>query len=368
MWSPAAPRALRAGALPSVTLAALAALALAACDIPTGPPVITSKWAVPVAGDSVAVADVLPPEVTATPSAFLVHADPAASHTTLGVLCGDGCAEVEGQYVPKPAFAGTTTTDVPLPATVGSVTLGAGGTIDLRLDNGFGFDPLRPSASARGRLIVAVASQGRTITADTADGAAVALPSGGALVRRLPLPAGAVLAGAVRVTVTLESPAGDPATIDGAEAFVVTATPGTIAATAAAVVVDRQPVGFTTAPFRFDGVDQEVRDRIDGATLALDLTNPIHVAGTLAVRLVDPASGAPVVDAKAVTLSGADETLTLQLDAAEIARVLDAGRVALAVEGEVSATAADRLASVLPTSAVRFAPRLLLHTRTSTGS
>ncbi|HYG70317.1 MAG TPA: hypothetical protein VD838_21750, partial [Anaeromyxobacteraceae bacterium] len=224
---------------PAPSALALAAL-LAGCDIPTALPVIESRWSIPVDRDSLSIAQVLPAGVSVAGGGFAVSASPSDVSASLGMLCGAPCADAEGLVAPKPAFTGTLAATVGLPAQLVEARLAPGGTIRVRLDNGFGFDPLRPAAdpgAERGRIVIAARSAGEELTADTLDGADVALPAGASLERTLSLPGGAAVGGAVFVTVEVASPAGDATTIRTADALTAAATPASVLATEASVVV-----------------------------------------------------------------------------------------------------------------------------------
>jgi hypothetical protein len=349
----------------AVVLLAVGALALAGCDIPTALPVVETTWSVPVEQDSLAVAALLPDGVTAERGAFGMRAAAATGTVSLGALCAE-CAAAAGAPLPKPAFGGELRSAIALPGAVGGATLAAGGSVRIRLTNGFDFDPIRPGAgagSARGRLVLQVRALGGVLAADTLDGAATALPAGATVERVLALRGGATVGPALEIVVGVESPAGDSARMRPGDALTALATPENLGASEARVLVDRRVVSLISAPFAFDAVGADVRARLQGASLVIDLAGPIAVAGTLAVRLLRVDTAEPLAAEKTLALTGADARVSLELDAAEIGRVLDAGRVALRIAGEVSGTAPDRMVTVTPEQALHFAPRLVLHTR-----
>src|SRR5258707_1145410 len=82
-----------------------------------------------------------------------------------------------------PVFVAQFDASVALPTDVVAATI-TSGTVLLELDNGLGFDPLRPSQSGlRGRIISTLSSGGVVLAADTVSGDAVAMMPGTTLAR-----------------------------------------------------------------------------------------------------------------------------------------------------------------------------------------
>jgi hypothetical protein len=354
---------------PSSVPSALALVALlAGCDIPTALPVIESRWSIPVDRDSLSVGQVLPAGVTVADGGFAVSAAPSDVSASLGVLCGAPCGGADGIVAPKPAFTGTFATTVALPEQLVEARLAPGGTIRVRLDNGFGFDPLRPAAdpaAARGRIVIAARSAGEELTADTLDGAEVALPAGASLERTLSLPAGAAVGGEVFVTVEVASPAGDATTIRSADALTAAATPVSVLAAEASVVVRDRAVALATAGSDFDGIDEEVRSRVKDGVLRLGLDNALGVAGAFTLTFVRSETDEPLLEPHTLTLTGAaTDSTDVELAESDVRLLLEAGRIRLAVDGIVSGSAPGQVVTVTPATTLRIAPRLLLRVRT----
>ncbi len=335
-------------------------LVLVACDIPTSAPIIEQTWVVPIPEDSVTIEDVLPSGVTLSGGELVVSASGSTVGTTLGALCS-ACAALDGTVAPKPAFAGTVSADVDLPAGVSRITLGTGGQVRLRLTNNLGFDPIRPSASARGRLVVTVFSGVTMVAADTILGQTQALPSGGFLERTLALAESAVVGSPVTASVLVDSPAGDPLLVDSDAPFSVTITPVRVSAVLAEVVVDDEPISASGTTLSLDEVDQDVRRRIQGATVELRVENPLTVGGPLTLRF--RVSGADVIPAKSLTLAPGTTAPTVVLTAAEIDALLAATGVSVELDGRVTGTEPGRIATVTPALVVRVSPRVFLNLR-----
>ena len=136
----------------------------AACDlpIPTSAPSYDTEWNIPGKSTTISVNTLLPGGVTATSdnSAFQIAVSPSTSTFTrhLGQDC-PACGLANGVTVPKPAFSGGGSENFALPATMSSATL-VKDTLRVAVRNGFNFDPIRPSASARGYVVIRVTSGG----------------------------------------------------------------------------------------------------------------------------------------------------------------------------------------------------------------
>ena len=67
------------------------------------------------------------------------------------------------------------------------------------MTNNLPFDPIRPSATARGFVIISLSNSGAVIGTDTISGASAALPPNSRADRTITLRAGTVLNGAIDV-------------------------------------------------------------------------------------------------------------------------------------------------------------------------
>ena len=206
--------------------ACVALAALAACEIPTAIPQVDERFIAPPQSTTIGVASLLPAGVRLTPdsSAFIVDLPRASLARPLSADC-PACAASNGTSVAKPAFVATVALSAALPADIVSAELTAGG-VQLVVQNNYTFDPLRPSATARGFVVVTVMNGAVVLGRDSVNGATAALPAGGTLVRNIAL--SGVINGSSPVTVTLRlvSPAGDPVQMDAGRTLVDRATAG----------------------------------------------------------------------------------------------------------------------------------------------
>lgn len=337
--------------------AGFGALLLAGCDIPTAAPIIDSQWVVPIRADSVTVVELLPDGVTNDGVGFQIRGEAAGQDQTLRQLCPSCPAGL----APKPAFEGTVTARTALPTDVVRATLLAGGHIDFSVRHDLGFDPLRPSPTARGRITITIRSGAAVIATSVIDGTETALPAGTMYQRILPIPGGAVIENDVAIEVRIVSPAGGITRLDPNQRVTVSALPVAIRASSAAVRVESQPVSPMVTEVDLAGVSDDVRSRVRGATLRLRVANPLAVGGAFSIRFLN--RGAPLIPARSAQLTGGDATIDIDLSQAEIDVILAADRVQVEVGGSVSGSAADRLVTVTPRDVVRITPRIILEAR-----
>jgi hypothetical protein len=333
-------------------------LASTACGYPTEIPQVDQRWIVPPQVRTISVASLLPATIGIAPDsgAFTVSLAPATVTRPLSADCAS-CAAANGTTVPKPAFVATASAATPLPADIVSASLVAG-SVQLDIRNGYNFDPLRPSATARGYAIVTITNGALTIARDSIDGAAVALPAGGALSRTLALTPGA-LSGASPLTVTIQlnSPAGDPVQMDASRSISATLTPGVVRVSSAQVsVVAREVTSSSTLDLR--DIDATISDHVTGGALLFDIVNPFAVTGTITVKLT---AGAVAPITRTIALAVGRSTPSVTLTGDEL-RSLSGRIVTLQVSGPVSQTAGA--ITVTPKQVVEITSRLdlTLHT------
>jgi hypothetical protein len=329
----------------------LALVTLAACEVPTSLPNWDTVWIAPGKSTTIPVASLLPSQVSSAPGgdAFLLSVAPIAIEESLAESC-PSCSAASGSVVPKPAFTVTATAGAPLPTEVISAEL-ASGTIDVALRHDYGFDPLRPSSTARGYLVLEARSGSTTLVHDSISGADVAWAPGTTLTRALALGAGAI-SGAVDVDVTLYSPAGDAVRIDTNQALRATVTPSQLHVSQAKVRVADQSIVAEQVELDLADIDQAVVDHQKGGALLLDVTNPFDVTGTLTLTLTAPG----VVITKPVVLQAGSSTSRVELTEPELGSILGASPVHLSASGAVSAPAGG--ATVRPSQGVEIASRL----------
>ncbi len=325
----------RRGGTVGVAVLASAALALlAACDIPTSSPIIDTRWVVPSQGSRIAVSDLLPSGVSilADSSGFAITAAGATVTRTLGQDCA-ACLAGDGTTIPKPQFTANASATTSLPSGVSSATL-TGGTLNVTTTSNYNFDPLRPSATARGYGIYTVTNGASVVGRDSINGATTSLAANGGSVVR-PIPLAGPISGSSPLVVTLQlfSPLGDPVNMIASRTLNVVATPTNLKVASANVSVVNRTVN-STSTIDLAGVDQGVSDRVLGGSLLLTVVNPFTVSGTLSVTLT-PAGGPSIV--KSVPLGIGTTSPKIDFSQSEIRSLL--GRVVtLTFSGPVSST------------------------------
>jgi hypothetical protein len=336
-------------------LGALVPLALAACnDVPTGLPKWDTTWVVSGENTSIAVNTLLPAGVTVNSAgdAFVLSLAGTTFSQTLGQMCGAACTSANGQTVPKPAFTTNLSNTIALPAGVGSATV-SGGQISVVLTQSMGFDPLRPSATARGYAVITATSGTVTLAKDSIPGETTAFASGSTLTRTLS-PIGAV-SGPITVNVKVFSPAGDPVTINTASSLSVTATPNQVRVSQASVGVTNRAVTGQQATLDLSGVDDVVKEHTNAGAILLDIANPFGVGGAMTVTITAP--GTTIT--KPVTLSSsAASTVRVALTGSEMQSILGQNPVRVNVSGVVSAPSGN--VTVQPGQTVSIGTRLEL--------
>lgn len=269
------------GASTRATFVLLAVLAtLAGCDIPTDLPRIETRWIVPAEETRFGVAQLLPAmvSVSSDSSAFLVEFDPASFSRTLGEVCGLACTAADGLTVPKPPFLGVVESQIDFPPEVFAISV-VDGEVTLEITNRFGFDPIRPAAGAFGSMTLRVTddADGDVLSELVVSGADTTFADGTTQTRTLTL-APIDVNGSLVASVVLDSPAGDPVTIDASAELSVVATPGLIRVASVAVDVSNEPVAFDPRDLNVGDIDQDLEDRLIQGSFLLNVTNPFGVA------------------------------------------------------------------------------------------
>lgn len=305
---------------------------LAACDVPTSAPHFTTEWNVPAKSTTISVNSLLPSGVTATSdnSAFQATVSPSSTSIvrTLGQDCA-ACAAANGATIPKPAFTGGGSASVSLPSGIASATL-VRDTLTVTINNGFNFDPIRPSATARGYLVIRVANGTTTVGRDSLDGANIALPAGGSVTRKIPL-SGTISSGGLQVTTSINSPLGDPVTINTGQSITVTGSTGPLFIASASVTLANQSVTSTNTQLDLTGVDKTITDHLESGQFILTVTNPFSATGNLNLTF----TGGTQTISKQVTLAAGTTTQVVALNKTEI-RSLFGHNINLAISGFVS--------------------------------
>jgi hypothetical protein len=345
----------------SARLGILLLAGLAACDVPTKLPSWDQTWLIPGDSTRVAVSELLPKsgELTVSTSGgqpvFALNvATPAGISRSLGQVCS-ACAAANGTTVPKPAFSAVDSTGIALPADLVAATIVSGG-LGYTITNGFGFDPIRPSAAGApyGYFVIRIMNGTTLVAIDSVNGADLAIGKNGATLQRaLPLNVGAgslgiTAASPLEVYVTLESPAGDPTTMNSNQSFSVTVQPAPIGLSQAQVNLANQQISAAQTSVDLSSVsDQALINRVQAGTLHLTINSPFGVQGTLTATFAAPGA-APIV--KTIPLTTAtQQTPDVSLTASEL-RTLLGHTATLTVSGTVNS----------PTGTVTLTPTQVL--------
>ncbi len=314
-------------------------VAMAACDVPTSTPQWDQTWVVPAEDMSLSVAELLPSGVTLTgdSSAFVVNIDGMSDSFTLGEFCS-ACVFLNGLTVPKPAFDTTLTTTETLPADVVSATAQAG-QFRLTVQHSFAFDPLRPSASDptnTGFMTIAVRSAGRLVAYDSIDGADPdgAFPPNTARTIVVDVTPGPV-ADSLLVEFRINSPAGDPTTINTSQGFYATLNPGTLEISEAEVVVDNMTADGTPTTMDLSGLPDFVVNHVQSGALRFTIDNPFDVSGTFTLTLASP-NMAPVVKTLSIVPGASNPRIDFTGD--ELQTLLDQESIDVTTAGQVTAS------------------------------
>ena len=341
---------------------ALAATSLltAACGLPTEIPQVDQTWIVPPSSTTIAVASLLPSGVGILPdsSAFTLTVSPVTVTRALSADCAS-CAAANGTTVPKPAFVATASVSTPLPTDIASATL-TGGSLKLDLTNNYNFDPLRPSATAFGYVVITIANGGTIIGRDSLDGATSSFAPGTTHSGFIPIAGTITSASPITVTVTINSPAGDPITIDASRTIVATATPSNLRVASASLTVTNRQISASRV-IDLTGVDDAIITHTTGGAILLDIANPFNVTGTVTVTLASPGV-APVT--RTITLASGTSHPSVTLSGDEV-RSLFGHVVTVTFSGPVSGSGP---VTVTPKQVVTVTSRLelTLHTGTIT--
>jgi hypothetical protein len=331
----------------AATIAAATALLGVACGLPTEVPLWDMTWSVPSKGSTINVNSLLPAGVTAAANRFTVTVDPINVTRVLGDDC-TACAAANGQNVPKPAFTATGTGSATLPSGVTGATL-TGSNLDVTITNNLGFDPLRPSAVARGWIRFVISSGATVIGRDSLNGAVAGLPAG-TTTRSIAL-TGNVTSAGVSVVMTLDSPAGDAILMDASRTLTFRATANPVAASAAQVSLTNQAVNAEPTEVDLSDVDSAIRNRVLNGILTLAIVNPFAVTGNLTLSFTG--GSAPVT--KPVVLAAGSSTVEVAMSAAELQAILGSN-VTLLITGTVNGTGVN----VTPGQTVAVTTRLTL--------
>jgi hypothetical protein len=355
-------------------------LTLAACNIATdGAPIWDMTWNVPGKSTTIAVSSFLPNGVTSVSNNTLFQASvaaPAPITRTLGQDCPD-CVPANGQNTAKPAFTATFGSNpATLPSAVTSATL-VTDTIVVAINNGYGFDPIRPPGGSVGSIQLTATSGTVTLGTVTFSGATQAMPSGTVTTLKVPI-SGVVSSAGIRVTAVITSPAGSasqPVLINTNQQTTVSpsvkgALSNTVLLNSAIGSVSSQNV-TSTSNLDLSSIDKSVQKRASGGKLFLTVTNPYPVAGTIVLTLSDPSKNVSItktgISLPAGSAPGTATALApITFTQSEIQSMLGSN-LTLTVTGPVSSTGAITVTPTSPAVAIGTRLELTLCTDSNNG-
>ncbi len=308
-------------------LARLGRAARAGCDIPTEAPIFEQRWILPVDNTTISVSELLPSGVTVDGNDFAVSVDAFSTSRSLGDLC-PSCAPLQGLLAPSPAFTGTLTMDQSLPADIAAATI-ASASAEIAIHNGFSFDPIAGGGSVTATL---TDGQGGAEIGEVTFSAG--LPPGQTTTQTLTVAPGAIGSN-LFVTAVITSPGGQVTTIDNEERLTITATPGTVLASAATVDVASRSVTIDPVDLDVEDIDETITDRIESGSIVLTIANPFGVSVGAQLDIDYP--GGTI--AKQLSIgSSATSTATLSYSGAELRTFLGKSGVRLTGTGTVSSS------------------------------
>ena len=337
-------------------------LGAAACDLPSDLPTWETAWELPGESTRLGVESFLPAGVTMEgDTLFRFTPAPLVIRAALSDLCPP-CAFLGGIVVPKPAIRAGFSDHGDLPEGILGATL-RDGTVTVRIRNGLGFDPLRPGGASSGTLTLTLRSapDGRVLGRAVVSGGDRALPPGGSIQEAMTLIPGPV-GSRVLGEVFLDSPAGSPVRISGADFLQVDVIPGVLRVAEALVEVGGQAVDMDPVDLDLAALDGSILDRATGGRLRLVVDNPFAAAADLSVKVQ---AGADVPVTKALRVQQGRSAASLEYSAGELRRFLGRDGARFTAAGHVD-PAADPVVLV-PGSALTFRTSFVIHLSTGSG-
>jgi hypothetical protein len=336
------------------------------CDIPSTPPQWETRWVVPAESTTIDVPSLLPSGIVVSDdrAEMLVTVPATSISRSLGGLCAP-CSAANGQTVPKPAFTVAVLASTTFPAEIDSATLSRG-AFEIRVTNGFSFDPIRPSAAAgspRGSITITIRSGGVAIATRVIDGAAKALPPGQTVIDSIafdPVLLPRSIGSPLETEVAINSPAGDPVTINTAESFAVLVAQSTIAVTGAKVRVQDRTITSAPIALDLDDLDAALTDRVASGSLLLEIDNPFAVGGTLTATVSAPG----VTLTWPVVITAGTSAPILSFSGSELRSLFGTSPVTLTFSGIVNGAPAGALVSVTPEMVLTVRSHLELYLTT----
>ena len=271
-----------------LTAGMLCAVALGACSVPTDAPRWQTRWVVPAKAITVWVEELMPPQITVDPNhtEFTIDVGSAGFSQSLDDLC-DVCGPLNGLPVLKPPFAGILSGPVFLPPLVLSVNV-VQADIDIEIENGFGFDPIRPAFGFTGSMALTVYDGtpfGRVLDKIEIKGADQSFAPGSKITRTFSVDPGTI-EGAVWVEAYVISPGGDLVVLDTSDRLSVSVTVRPMRIADAKVLVAGNAFAFTTVELDLEDIGDDVIERINDGALRLRVENQFELGadGVIEVR------------------------------------------------------------------------------------
>ena len=254
-------------------------LLFAGCEYPTDLPIVEQRWIVPIEETTLSVEQLLPTGVEVSGSDFSVSIDPFSTSQALGNLC-PACVALNGLTASAPPFTASFNASENLPADVTAAMISSA-SIDIPIVNGLSFDPIAGGGSLT--ITITDGQGGAELGQAVVDGA-----TGGEM------PANSTLTTTISIdsknigttffaSVNVVSVGGQVALINTSQQITVTATTTSMLVSSATVNVSSRSVEFDDEPLDVEDIDSQLIDRIQEASLLLDIVNPfgISVSGTI---------------------------------------------------------------------------------------
>ncbi len=307
-----------------VSTALAGCLVIAACEVPTDPPLLEQRWVIPIEETTMSVGELLPTGVVVSGNDFSVTIDPFSPSQSLGAACG-ACAAANGLTVPAPAFSDSFNASEDLPADVTAATISAA-SIEVSISNGFSFDPI----AGGGTLMITLSDGqgGAELGQLTLDGASDSIPAFGTVTRTLTI-GSASIATTLFASVDIVSVGGQVALINTSQQISVTMTTTSLLLSSATVNISNQSVDLETVDLDLGDIDEDLTDRIQYGNVILDVVNPfgVSVAGTLTIGATTKLYSIP---------SDANSTVIIDYTATELQSILGQDDITMAASGTVS--------------------------------
>ena len=297
-------------------------LVMAACDIPTDPPIVEQRWILPLDDVTLEQVELLPIAVSIVGDLYSVAVDTVSASESLGTLC-PSCSS-SGFPVPVPAYQGQFTSVDNLPNDVLAAEVESG-SVDVTISNNFSFDPIAGGGSMT--ITVRGAGGGTVLGTLVLLSATDALPPLSMTTRTLTIGAGTVT-GALETRVEIDSPGTQNAPLDVLDDISISAVTTSLLVSEATVDVDGLPASLSEETLDTEDLDEGVTDAIVSGTVVLDVTNPFGLTFTGMIAI-----GAVV---KNVTVTSAATSMVLvPYTGAELRSFLGVPGITLSGDGTI---------------------------------